>query len=112
MSDLVENPEDKVSHDQVFIKEPHHEKTCRCGFGSRLMVRVLIFLIYEVEGLYCLCSENKVDELGSYHAANQLLCFCIFRRQVFSWQGSYNFNFIFQMIKHWEAFLPEAKAIA
>ena len=41
--------------------------------------------IYEVEGLYYLCSENKgADQLRSYCAADLRLCFRICKKQVFS----------------------------
>ena len=42
------------------------------------MVRGLKFRIYEVEGLYYLCSENKgADQLRGYREADLRLCFRI-----------------------------------
>ena len=35
--------------------------------------------------MYCLCSENKgADQLRGYRAADMRLCFCIYKKQVFS----------------------------
>ena len=40
------------------------------------MARGLKFRIYEVEGLYYLCSENKgADQLRGYREADLCLCF-------------------------------------
>ena len=45
------------------------------------MARGLKFSIYEVEGLYCLCSENKgTDQLRGYREADLLLCFRICKK--------------------------------
>ena len=47
--------------------------------------RDLKFRIYEVEGLYYLCSGNKsADQLRSYHKPDLHLCFGICKKQVFS----------------------------
>ena len=44
----------------------------------------LKFYIYQVEGLYYLCSENKgADQLRSYCAADLHLCFCICKKAGF-----------------------------
>ena len=62
------------------------------GFPTRLdinravqpqkMSRGLIFRIWEVEGLYYLCSENKgADQLRSYCAADLRLCFRICKKR-------------------------------
>ena len=49
------------------------------------MARVVKFCIYEVEGLYYLCSENKsTDQLCGYRAADLRLCFRICFKQVLS----------------------------
>ena len=49
------------------------------------MARGLKFRIYEEEGLYYLCSENKgADQLRSYCAADLRLCFFICKKPVFS----------------------------
>ena len=49
------------------------------------MARVLEFWIYEVEGLYYLCSENKgADQLRGYRIADLRLCFRICKMLVFS----------------------------
>ena len=45
---------------------------------SQKMARDLKFQIYEVEGLYYPCSENKgADQLRGYHEADLRLCFRI-----------------------------------
>ena len=47
--------------------------------------RSLKFRIYEEEGLYYPCSENKgADQLRSYCEADVRLCFCICKSLVFS----------------------------
>ena len=52
---------------------------------SQNMARGLKFHIYEVEGLYYLCSENKgADQLRGYREADLRLCFRICRKPVFS----------------------------
>ena len=49
------------------------------------MARGLKFRIYEVEGLYYPCSENKgADQLRGQSAANLRLCFLICKKPVFS----------------------------
>ena len=49
------------------------------------MARKLKLRIWELDGLYYLCSENKgADQLRSYHAADLHLCFCICKKQAFS----------------------------
>ena len=48
------------------------------------MARGLKFWIYEVEGLYYLCSENKGADLH--------LCFYICKKQVFSYRRSNSVN--------------------
>ena len=74
--------------------EPLCEKTGSSGFPTRSdtnhavqsqMARGLKFRIYEVEGLYYLCSENKgADQLRGYHEADLHLCFRICEKPVFS----------------------------
>ena len=50
----------------------------------------LKFRIYEVEGLYYPCSENKgADQLRGYREADLRLCFRICKKPVFSRRGSY-----------------------
>ena len=54
------------------------------------MARGLKFLMWEVEGLYYLCGENKgADQLHSYCAADMHLFFHICKKQVFSRWGSF-----------------------
>ena len=49
------------------------------------MARGLKFQIYEVEGLYYLCRENKgADQLRGYREADLRLCFRICKNPVFS----------------------------
>ena len=80
--------------------EPRCEKKKRfSGFPTRShtsqaaqphkMARGLKFRIWEVEGLYYLCSENKgADQLRGYREADLRLCFRICRKPVFSRRGS------------------------
>ena len=45
---------------------------------SQKQARSLKFRIYEEEGLYYPCSENKgTDQLRSYNKADLRLCFCL-----------------------------------
>ena len=69
------------------------EKTCFQGFRPdpthtvqpQEMARGLKFFIWEVEGLQFHCSENiGADQLCSYCAADQQLCFCIYAKSMFS----------------------------
>ena len=49
------------------------------------MPRGLKFRIQIEDGLYYPCSENKgADQLHSYCAADLRLCFCIYKKPVFS----------------------------
>ena len=58
--------------------------TCR-AVQPQKMARGLTFPIYVEEGLYYPNSENKVaDQLHSYCAADQRLCFRICKKPVFS----------------------------
>ena len=53
------------------------------------MARGLKFCMYEVEGLYYLCSENKgADQPCGYREADLRLCFRICKMLVFSWRCS------------------------
>ena len=53
------------------------------------IVRDMKFQIWEVEGLYYLCNENKdADQLRGYREADLRLCFCICKKSVFSRRGS------------------------
>ena len=53
--------------------------------ATQRMFMSLNFQIWEVEGLYYLCSENKgADQLRSYCAADLRLCFRICKKPVFS----------------------------
>ena len=55
------------------------------GSTSHKMARGLKFHIYEVEGLYYPCSENKgADQLRGYREADLRLCFRICKNPVFS----------------------------
>ena len=57
------------------------------------MARGLKFWIYEVEGLYYPCSENKdADQLRGYREADLRLCFRICKNPVFSRRGSYAYG--------------------
>ena len=48
------------------------------------MARGLNFLIYKVEGLYYLCSENKdADQFRGYREADLRVCFRICKMLVF-----------------------------
>ena len=59
------------------------------------MTRGLKFRIYEVEGSYCPCSENKgADQLRGYREADLRLCFRICKKPVFSRRGSFIFEII------------------
>ena len=52
---------------------------------SQKMARGLKLRIYEVEGLYFPCSENKgADQIHGYREADLHLCFCICKNPVFS----------------------------
>ena len=54
------------------------------------MARGLKFRIYEEEGLYYLCSENKgADQLRGYGEADLRLCFRICKKPVLSRRGSF-----------------------
>ena len=54
------------------------------------MARGLKCGIYEKEGLYYLCSENKgTDQLRGYREADLHLCFRICKNPGFSHRGSY-----------------------
>ena len=54
------------------------------------MARGLKIRIKAVEGLYCLCSENKVaDQLHGYRTADLRLCFRMRKNPVFSRHGTY-----------------------
>ena len=53
------------------------------------MARGLKFRVFEVEGLYYLCSENKgADQLRGYRDADFHLRFCKLKTPVFSQRGS------------------------
>ena len=57
------------------------------------MARGLKFLVYEVEGLYYLRSENKgADQLCGNGTADLRLCFRICKTPVFSRRSSYVAN--------------------
>ena len=54
------------------------------------MARDLKIRIFEVEGLYYLCGENKgADQLRCYREADLRLCFHMCKKPVFSQCGSY-----------------------
>ena len=56
-----------------------------------MLAKGLQILIQEIEGLHLLGSHNKgADELQGYRAADLRLCFCICKKQVFSWRCSYD----------------------
>ena len=53
-----------------------------------------------MEGLYYPCSENKdADQLRGYREADLRLCFCIFKKPVFSRRGSYSENYLLEGLK-------------
>ena len=81
----------------MITNQPRYEKTGLRGLGfptrshtnravqSQKMARGLKICIYEVEGLYYPCSENKgADQLRGYHEADLRLCFRICKKPVFS----------------------------
>ena len=50
--------------------------------------RGLKFWVYEAEGFYYLCSENKnADQLHSYGIVDLRLCFHVSKKQAFSWRA-------------------------
>ena len=56
--------------------------------------------MYEVQGLYYLCSENKdADQLRGYREADLRLCFRICKKPVFSRCGSYGTMLVLYLIK-------------
>ena len=67
--------------------QQHHEQTrsdTNQAVHRQKIARGVEFSIKKVEKLHYLCSENKgVDQLHGYRAADQQLCFCIFKKQVF-----------------------------
>ena len=78
--------------------EPRRQKIGLRGFrpGSDInravqllnMARGLKFWIYEVEGLYYPCSENKgADQLCGYRTTDLRLCFRICKNPAFSLRG-------------------------
>ena len=78
-----------------------HEPRQRSGFQPgntwavqpQKMARGLKFWIYEVEGLYYLCSENKgTDQLCSHPEADLSLCFRICKKPFFSRRDSQSLN--------------------
>ena len=61
---------------------------------SQKTARSMKFCIYEAEGLYYPCSENKgADQLRGHREADLRLCFRICRLLVFSCGGSNNLSF-------------------
>ena len=57
---------------------------------SQKMARGLKFWMWEVEGLYHPCSENKgADQLRGHREADLRLCFRICKKPVFSERGSF-----------------------
>ena len=73
---------------------------------SQKTARDLKFRIYEVEGLYYPCSENKdADQLRGYREADLRLCFRICKMLVFSRRGS-NINQIYSTVLNSLLFIP------
>ena len=85
------------------IYEPRCEKTGLQGGGfptrphtnlavqPQKMARGFKFGIWEAEGLYYLCSENKdADHVRGYREADLRLCFRICKNPVFSRRSSYH----------------------
>ena len=65
----------------------HPKKTCPTQ--TELHSHGLKFWIQKEEGLYYLCSENKdADQLRGYRVADLLLCFCICKKNRFSYDAS------------------------
>ena len=115
MSDLVGKPKYQFSHKEaqiifqlssnthtisssVIIKFPHLSLVVRkpvFGFlatSNTNRARGLKFRIYEVQGLFYPCSENKgADQLRGYHKADLRLRFRIYKKTVFSRRGSFHF---------------------
>ena len=86
------------------ISNFHHNLSCLVGkptwfpnrsdtnraVQSQKTARSMKFCIYEVEGLYYPCSENKgADQLRGYREADLRLCFRKCRLLVFPWGGSF-----------------------
>ena len=91
-------------YDRKFVSLPYfslcHAKNCFWGvwFGPTqkgLYSNKRWLKAFIEEGLHNLCSENKgADRLCVYRAADLRLCFCICKKQVFSWCGSFNSSLI------------------
>ena len=63
----------------------------KLGCTPHKMARGLKFRIWEGEGLYYLCSENKgTDQIRGYREADLRLCFLTCKKQVFSRRSSYD----------------------
>ena len=59
-----------MQHVVITFFEPRYKKTCIRGTTQPQKIARGMFRIKEVEGLYCLCSENKgADQLCNYCAA-------------------------------------------
>ena len=76
MSELVGNPEDRFSHNEaemlfylqchMYIFDVFDQVRHKPGCAIKKMARGFNFLIWQVEGLYYQCSENKgADQLRS-----------------------------------------------
>ena len=84
------------SHLSLFVRKPVHggsdqvRQKLDCAPTAELL-RCWKFRIKEVEGSYYPCSENKgADQLRGYREAVLPLCFCICKKTIFSWRGSYD----------------------
>ena len=77
----------------VFDLFPHKPG---CTAIDDTVARGLKFRIYEEEGVYYPCSENKgADQLRGYRKAGLRLCFRICKKPVFSRRGSYYIHGVF-----------------
>ena len=85
----------KIAYFMIITYEPRFSEFLTWSHTNRAvqpykMARGLQFRIYEVEGLYYLCIENKgADQLRGYCEADLRLCFRICKKPVFSRHGSY-----------------------
>ena len=83
-----------ASRENLSSRFPTRSDTNRAVQPQR-MVRGLNFWIYEEEGLYYQCSENKgADQVCGYRTADLRLCFRLCKKKVFSWRGSYETSYM------------------
>ena len=77
----------------LIVRKPVFGSDTNRAVQPQKMARSFKFRIYEEEGLYYLCSENKgADQLRGYREADLRLCFRICKRPTFLQRGSYTCN--------------------